>query len=93
MRFSLTFPPSHASSTVQDLIPVSLLTAGQTAVVGQLCGCIEQIRRLEELGLRGGVEIEMVQPGTPCILRVAGSKLCFRECDLLSVLVCPGASV
>lgn len=68
-----------------------MLAPGQFALVEQLYGQTEQVHRLEELGLRQGVEVEMVQSGSPCIIRVAGSKLCFRECDLLSVLVRPGA--
>jgi ferrous iron transport protein A len=76
---------------VHDSIPLQLLESGQSALVDQVCGCAEQVRRLAELGVRSGVEIEMVQAGSPCIIRLAGSKLCFRECDLLSVLVRPGA--
>lgn len=45
------------------------------------------VQRLAELGLKPGAAVEMVQPGNPCIIRLAGSKLCFRETDLLSVLV------
>ena len=70
-----------------DLIPLRYLAPGQAALVDRVFGQPEQVHRLEELGLRGGVEIEMVQSGSPCIIRVAGSKLCFRDCDLLSVLV------
>lgn len=74
-----------------ELLPLQMLAPGQFALVEQLYGQTEQVNRLEELGLRQGVEVEMVQSGSPCIIRVAGSKLCFRECDLLSVLVRPGA--
>ena len=74
-----------------DVIPLQLLAPGQSALVDQVCGCAEQVRRLAELGVRGGVEIEMVQSGSPCIIRLAGSKLCFRDSDVLSVLVRPGA--
>jgi ferrous iron transport protein A len=77
---------------MHELIPIHLLAPGQVALVEHLHGPSEQVRHLEELGLRGGVEIEMVQPGSPCIIRLHGSKLCFRECDLLCVLVRPGAA-
>lgn len=77
---------------MHDLIPLQFLAPGQSAQIGQLCGHPEQVHRLEELGLRFGAQIEMVQPGSPCIIRVAGSKLCFRQCDLLSVFVRPGAA-
>ncbi len=76
---------------MHELIPLHILERGQTAEVGQLMGLPEQVLRLEELGLRQGAVVEMVDPGVPCIVRVAGSKLCFRNGDLLSVLVRPGA--
>jgi Fe2+ transport system protein FeoA len=47
---------------------------------------------MHELGLRDGAAIEMVQSGSPCIIRLAGHKLCFRADELLSVLVRQGAA-
>ena len=55
--------------------------------MGQVVGQPEQVHRLEELGLRGGTTVEMVQNGSPCIIRLAGHKLCFRADDMLHVLV------
>lgn len=75
----------------EQLIPLHLLTRGQFAEIGELVGKTEQIHRLEELGLRAGTVIEMLQPGSPCIVRLAGQKLCFRESDTLGILVRPGA--
>ena len=74
---------------LDQLVPLSLLTAGQTAQVGQILGRPEQVHRLEELGLRGGATIEMVQPGSPCIIRLGANKLCFRADELTRVLVVP----
>jgi ferrous iron transport protein A len=76
---------------MHDLIPLNLLTAGQSADVGQITGRPEQVHRLEELGIRGGATIEMVQSGSPCIIRLAGRQLCFRADELLRVLVRRGA--
>lgn len=70
-----------------DLLPLSELAAGQTAEIAQLMGRPDEIHRLEELGLRPGTVIELVQAGSPCILRVGGAKLCFRATELFSVLV------
>jgi Fe2+ transport system protein FeoA len=70
-----------------DLIPLSALRCGQVAEIGQLLGIPEQIRRLEELGLRAGARLEMIRSGVPCIIRVDGGKLCFRNDDSLCVLV------
>lgn len=73
-----------------DLFPLHLLAVGQSARIGQLVGRPDEVHRLEELGLRTGAAVEMVQPGTPCIIRLGGHKLCFRDSELFSVLVTMG---
>ena len=70
-----------------DMIPLRHLASGESGEISQLVGHPDEVRRLEELGLRCGAQVEMVQPGHACIVRVAGSKFCFRECDLFTVLV------
>ncbi len=70
-----------------DLIPIASLLPGQIAEVRHVVGRTEQIRRLEELGVRDGVMLEVVRAGTPCIVRVGGTKLCFRDGETCSVLV------
>jgi ferrous iron transport protein A len=75
---------------VPDNIPLSLLSPGTTAYVSDFLGCPDTIHRLQELGLRGGAQIEMLQSGSPCIIRLAGHKLCFRVDELMSVFVRPG---
>jgi len=70
-----------------ELVPLTVLRCGQIAEIGQLLGAPEQVRRLEELGLRTGARLEMIHSGAPCIIRVDGSKLCFRDDDSLRVLV------
>ena len=72
---------------MHDLFPMHLLAAGQSADVGHVVGSPETVHRLEELGLRGGATIEMVQNGSPCIIRLAGQKLCFRAEELVHVMV------
>ena len=69
------------------LMPISSLLSGQIAEVRQIVGRPEQVRRMEELGVREGVALEMVRAGTPCIVRVGATKLCFRDGDMCSVLV------
>jgi ferrous iron transport protein A len=75
-------------------IPLSALEAGQTAHIRQILGPADHVHRLEEFGLRSGVRVEMFRPGSPCILRMAGSKVCVRADDRLRVLVvpCPSTS-
>jgi ferrous iron transport protein A len=78
--------------TVNELIPLRLLAPGRVGEVMQIVGDPQQVQRLEELGLREGTEIEMVQGGSPCIIRISGHKLCFRQNRRLNVLVRPLAS-
>lgn len=78
---------------MDELLPLNLLTRGQCALVEQLVGQAEHVHRLEELGLRAGTMVEMLQPGIPCIVRVADQKLCFRDADLFNVIVRPGLAV
>lgn len=79
-----------ASLNMHDLIPLKHLRPGNIASVGQLVGKPDEVHRLEELGLRQGTRIEMLQPGSPCIIRVSGNKLCFRDSDAFHVLVRTG---
>ncbi len=68
-------------------VPLEFLLSGQTGCIGQLIGSAEEVHRLEELGLRAGRRVEMVQTGSPCIVRIEGQKLCFREAGKFRVLV------
>jgi ferrous iron transport protein A len=72
-----------------DIVPINHLRRGEVAEISQVLGSPEQVRRLEELGLRVGVHLEIVRGGSPCIVRVAGTTLCFRHDELLRVLVKP----
>lgn len=71
------------------VVPLGQLAAGASAVVAAVLGGAELVHRLHEMGLRHGARIEMVQPGSPCIVKLDHQKLGFRSDDLLSVLVRP----
>jgi ferrous iron transport protein A len=73
-------------------IPLKRLPAGHSAYVTHIVGHPDHVHRLEEFGLRGGTKIEMFRPGNPCIIRMAGGKVCLRADDLLHVLVEPVAA-
>jgi Fe2+ transport system protein FeoA len=75
---------------MHDLLPLHLLPAGTQARIGQLLGQADEVHRLEELGMRVGRRVEMVQAGTPCIVKLDGARFCFRDCDAFRVLVLPG---
>lgn len=70
-----------------DLIPLQLLPAGHRGCIDQLVGDAESVHRLSEMGLRRGIDVEMVQPGSPCIVKLLGSNLCIRDANLFQVLV------
>jgi ferrous iron transport protein A len=72
---------------VHELIPLTLVPDGQLAAVEQILGLPEHVHRLHEMGLRDGTTIEMIRCGSPCIIRLAGQRLCFRADEALSVLV------
>ncbi len=72
-------------------IPLHCLFAGQRAKIDQVIGTADHVQRLRELGLRDGVTVEMLQPGSPCIVRLGEQKLCFRADEITSVLVRTGA--
>ena len=63
------------------------MSRGEFAEIDQLVGQADAVHRLEELGFRSGVVIEMLQPGTPCIVGLGGQRLCFRRNDAVGVLV------
>ncbi|MGA2617689.1 MAG: FeoA family protein [Thermoguttaceae bacterium] len=70
-------------------IPLEELRAGQTARITRIEGRPDHVHRLEEFGLRGGTRIEMFRTGNPCILRMAGNKICLRADEMLDILVVP----
>jgi Fe2+ transport system protein FeoA len=88
MRLRFNIPPKLPA--VLDPIPLSMLPPGQTGQIDQVLGRAEEVHRLHELGLAPGRSVEMVQAGSPCIVKLNGAKLCFRDCDAVSVLVRPG---
>jgi Fe2+ transport system protein FeoA len=69
---------------------MQMLPVGQTAQIRQILGLPDAVHRFEELGLRGGAQVEMVRSGDPCIVRLATRQVCFRADDV-RILVQPGA--
>ena len=74
---------------MDDLIPLDLLLPGQSGFVTQIVGQSDCVQRVEEFGLRKGTEIQMFRPGNPCIIHVAGNKVCLRADGAVRVLVAP----
>jgi ferrous iron transport protein A len=74
-----------------DLIPLSRLRAGQGGRVGEVRGNVDMVHRLREMGLYDGAQVQMIRPGSPCIIRLQGQRLGFRMDDVAHVLVRLGA--
>ncbi len=70
-----------------DLVPLKCVPCGQIVEVGEIVGRIDQTQRLCELGLAKGCRFQVLQQGSPCIIRLSGTKLCFRENESTSLLV------
>jgi ferrous iron transport protein A len=70
-----------------DAFPLQMLPAGQHALIDQLVGGPDEVHRLQELGMRVGTSIEMLQSGTPCIVKLDGARLAFRDHEGFRVLV------
>ena len=51
----------------------------------------QRIRGIFSFDDRNGIIVEMVQPGSPCIVKLMGNKLCIRDANLHQVLVRTGA--
>jgi ferrous iron transport protein A len=75
-------------------LPLDMLRAGEWADIVDVGGEAAWVCRMAELGLRAGCRIQVLQEGSPCLLRVAGCKLCLRGDDSAQILVRPvGAAV
>lgn len=71
------------------LLPVEMLNSGQWADVADVSGEPGWVGRLAELGLRAGCRLQVLQPGSPCLLEVGGCRLCLRIDQFTQILVRP----
>lgn len=70
-----------------EMVPLSVLRAGESGSVGGVMGNVDLVHRLREMGLIDGAKVRMIRPGRPCIIGLAGQRLGFRGDDLAHVLV------
>jgi Fe2+ transport system protein FeoA len=78
---------------MHDLLPLNCLHHGQQGVVEEVLGDHALVHRLREMGLHAGVAIEMVQSGSPCIVRLGSQKLCLRAEELSQVMIRTGIAL
>jgi ferrous iron transport protein A len=69
------------------IVPLHLLRPGESGAILEIEGETQLVRRLDEMGLRAGVQVRMVQPGHPCIVAFEHQRLSFRGEDSAVVLV------
>lgn len=69
------------------LIPLELVGSGEFAIIEEVHGDPGLVGRLAELGLRHGCRLQVLQPGSPCMLQVGGCRLCLRSEEAMRILV------
>ena len=74
------------------LVPLESLQAGEWADVEDVSGEPSWVCRMAELGVRAGCRLQVLQPGSPCLLQVGGCRLCLRGACLMQILVRPVAA-
>jgi len=69
------------------LIPLDMLKKGEVAHIAEVSGEVAWVNRLAEMGLREGCQLQVLQPGSTCLLNVAGCRLCVRSHESSQILV------
>ncbi|MFN4258847.1 MAG: ferrous iron transport protein A [Gemmataceae bacterium] len=74
---------------VDYVLPLELLGSGEWAEVVDVSGEAAWVGRLAELGIRIGSQLQMLQAGSPCLLRVGSARLSLRGELAMQVMVRP----
>jgi Fe2+ transport system protein FeoA len=75
------------------LLPLELLRSGEWADVAEVLGEPAWVGRMAELGIRAGSRLQVLQPGSPCLLRVGGARLSLRGEMAMQIFVRPLAAL
>jgi Fe2+ transport system protein FeoA len=75
-----------------DLLPLEMLRSGEWAEVADVSGEPGWVGRMAEMGLEIGSRLRVLQPGSPCLLQVGGSRLSLRGDWATQILVRPLAA-
>ena len=88
MKSQFQYLHAFESTPVHPPISLHSLARGQIGTINRLDGTTDQVHRAQELGLRSGARVEMVQPGSPCIVRINETqKFCVRKSDSIGIFV------
>jgi ferrous iron transport protein A len=71
------------------LLPLEYLRPGEWADVAEVIGEPGWVGRLAEIGLGTGCRLLLLQPGSPCLLQIGGSRLSLRGEEGTRILVRP----
>jgi ferrous iron transport protein A len=77
---------------VSIVVPLEYLAVGEIGRIENVDGSTEMVTRLEEMGLRQGVDVQMVRPGSPCIIALNNHRISFRGEESAVVMVAIGGS-
>lgn len=72
---------------MENIVPLELMAVGEVGHVVQVDGSADLVHRLAEMGLREKARVQMIQPGSPCIVSVNEHRLTLRGDDNLEVLI------
>jgi ferrous iron transport protein A len=75
------------------VLPLEMMHAGEWADIEDVSGQPDWVGRMAELGVRAGCRVQVLQPGSPCLLQVGGCKLCLRGDCLMRILVRPVSTI
>ena len=78
---------SAGSFSLGNIVPLTLMAAGESGQIIQVDGSVDVVHRLAEMGLREQAFIRMVQPGCPCIIALNDQRLSLRADDDVEILV------
>src|SRR5262249_11524996 len=71
------------------LMPVEFLSSGEWGDVAEVSGEPHWVGRMAELGVRAGSRLQVLQPGSPCLLLVGSARLSLRGEMAMQILVRP----
>jgi ferrous iron transport protein A len=69
------------------LLPLESIHSGEWAQVEEVTGAPGWVGRMAELGLRVGSRLQVLRQGSPCLLRVDGSRFSLRGHSGSQILV------